>query len=258
MGDENIYISSAMEVHCRLCEIRSSPLCQALGHKDSNGRANHHHILPAGQDVARRGEIFENSCIVLSGWLCCSQTSPDGRRQILNFALPGEIVNLDFHTRPLTYDIQALTQVRLCFVSHRKIASLLDHNPEQAQTLLSHALHEEGVLMTHLASLGRPSARERLATFFFEIYSRLDPKPADSDTIEIPLPLTQHIIGEALGLTGIHVNRTLKAMAREGLISYGRNRLQMLDLPRLRMLAEFDAGTTSTIAPQKVEITRPL
>lgn len=197
--------------------------------------------VPAGHDLISQGEHGRDAISVLDGWLFLYELLEDGRRQILRFALPGDVVNLPGPVRPVLYSIQALTDARVCLIPHEELHRQLEQGHGQAAHMLYMTLREEMMSFGHLTSLGRRSARERLAYLLLELYCRVRlgfPVPGADDVLD--LPLTQSHIGDALGLTAVHVNRTLRALQREGVIAYTHRRLRIVDPNRLASMARFD------------------
>ena len=202
-----------------------------------------------GENEAPR-ELF----IVCSGWLHSSVVLGNGSRQIMRFHFQGDILGLAalaFADSPET--VTAVTDVSLCPFGRDRLAGLIEDHPRLAALLLALTVASRVSLADRLASIGRTSARARVASLLCEIFSRLGVLGlADNDTIL--LPLTQEEIGDATGLTAVHVNRMMRALVEDGLIERQGNQLRIVDYARLCADANFTDRTaieTSWMPPPR-------
>jgi len=191
--------------------------------------------------VARRGAELSESTLLLEGWMGRSKILSDGQRQISEISVPGDFTDLHgFTLKRLDHDVVTLSRCRAAIVPHDRIRPLLDRFPHLARvywmmTNMDAAIHREWTL-----SLGRRAALGRMAHLFCELFVRL--KVAGLvDGQSYQCPLSQQELSECLGLTAVHVNRTLQELRRRGLIEFQSRRLTILDLPLLQSIAEFDA-----------------
>lgn len=157
---------------------------------------------------------------VLSGWAFRYKTLEDGRRQILNFVLPGDLIGLQGSvTGEMEHSVEALTDVTLCVFERDRIMELFRRHPDLGYDLTWIAAREERILDEHLLSIGRRSALERAAyllSFLFYKVSALSPK----NDIEITIPITQQHVADTLGLSIVHTNKTLKKLSARGAIKW--------------------------------------
>ncbi|MDQ1156502.1 CRP-like cAMP-binding protein [Sphingomonas sp. SORGH_AS 950] len=148
--------------------------------------------------------------LILSGWAARVRILLDGRRQFLNFVLPGDVVGLYHHARAVApTTVISLTEVTSCVPPDWGVSPALD----QAYAV-GHAL-DEAYLLAQIARLGRMNAMERIGDLMLELHERL----ALSDLSHgrsFELPITQETLADALGLTAVHVNRMLQAARRAG------------------------------------------
>jgi CRP-like cAMP-binding protein len=200
--------------------------------QDAAGAARH---IPARKDIVREGDPIGQGFILLDGWAYRARILSDGRRQILHFLLPGDMIGLCFHLRPAALTtITALTDVVLC---PAPVA-----NAEQggeglaAAYALSRALEEEH-LLRQITRLGRLSAYERITDWLLETGERLARAGAGEED-QFQLPVTQEAMADMLGLTSVHVNRTLQAMWRDGLLRIQGGKVTILDRSRCEQLAD--------------------
>jgi CRP-like cAMP-binding protein len=196
--------------------------------------------VAANRDLIVAGERHAEIYIVHDGWLLRSRLLHDGRRQIVDFVLPGDIVGLEacLFGRSL-YAIATITPVSLSVMSLDQVEHASAHNPAFAKALLWSAVCRGAILGEHLVDAARRTAYERVGHLLLELFVRL--RRADrTDGMSFDLPLTQRNIGDALGLTTVHVNRTLRALREDGLISLVDRCATILDLAALARLSDFE------------------
>jgi CRP/FNR family transcriptional regulator, anaerobic regulatory protein len=175
--------------------------------------------------------------VVLGGWLFSSALLEDGRRQIVRLHFRGDLLGLDglaFAEAPDT--ITALTDADVCVVDSAALGRVFADHPRIGALLFAAQQIERVTLTERLVSLGRASAKGRVAALLMWVASRMRAAdmPVDDGFI---LPLTQEEIGDLTGLTAVHVNRTLRALAEQGLITRTGGVLRIPDVARLARLA---------------------
>jgi len=169
--------------------------------------------------------------LILDGWALRACLLSDGRRQITELFLPGDIISSEPTDQRSSYSIGAITAVTWCALDPASAAPGTGLN----QALCAVELLKEQALRRHIVRLGRLDALDRLADWLLELYARLDSAGSCVGNT-MPLPLTQEVIGDALGLTSVHVNRTLSALRREGLIEVQGGRAIILNADRCRAM----------------------
>jgi CRP/FNR family transcriptional regulator, anaerobic regulatory protein len=188
-------------------------------------------VLRAEQSPSR--ELFA----VKKGWLFSSMLLSDGNRQILSLHLPGDLagdVGLPWDQAPFT--LTAATDAVVRVIEKAALRRLFDHQPRLGLLIYALAQAERVALADRLASVGRTSARARVAALICDIQRRLRAS-GESLADGMPLPLTQEEIGDATGLTAVHVNRMMRQLAEEGLIARTNGRVRVLDEDRLAGVA---------------------
>ena len=196
--------------------------------------------LPARTIVTSRGQRVRYSTLLLDGTMCRYMDARDGFRQLVALQVAGDFIDLHgFPLEVLDHDVGTLTESRIAVFPHARIEALMERMPHLARwlwrsTLLDAALHREWIFR-----LGRLDAVGRVAHLLTEIYFRLAAVGRAGD-MSFPLALTQQDLGEACGLTSVHVNRTLRRLREEGLADFSRGKVTIMDLPRLSRVAEFD------------------
>jgi CRP-like cAMP-binding protein len=192
--------------------------------------------IDRGITLARQGEERTTVSILLSGWAFRFQTLADGKRQILDFALAGTLIG--FGSSGTSWcGVETIMPCVVASLPRAQFYRLLSEIPELAITVAERIADSEMRAHGHVTSLGRRSARERVAGLIVELLTRGGRRQLNSGEV-LNLPLTQIMIGDALGLSNEHVCRTLAKLADDGVIAYDRHTLSVRD-PRL--LAK-DAG----------------
>ena len=201
------------------------------------------------QEVIAAGEAFTGEGhaatprLILSGWACRQRTLADGQRQIFGFLLPGDGLGLSAEPRPLDETTTvALTRVECVdAVMLREILSLRDPRHDRLRRALVAARRYEDIcLLNHVVRLGRQSALARTAHLLLELRDRLQ-RAGLCSAERMHLPLTQEALADALGLSLVHVSRTLSQMKRNRLISVQNGWLTFLDEAYLRSACDYAA-----------------
>jgi len=192
--------------------------------------------------VVRAHERMDFSTILVSGIACRRKDLEDGRSQITELQVPGDFTDLhSFSLKYLDHDVVALTQCKFAVIPHERLKWITEHLPHLARvywfaTNLDAAIHREWEL-----SLGRRPAPARMANLFCELYIRLNIVGLTTG-YSYDLPLTQETLAETLGLTSVHVNRTLQLLRSEGNVQFDKGRVTISDWEGLTATAEFDPG----------------
>lgn len=179
--------------------------------------------------------------IVHSGWGFLHKDLQDGERQIIDFALSGDVIGLTPGNVEAHMAFTSITDV-IVFKAHAKTAlpAIMRH-PQAAEIFCTVVARQNAILMEHLTNLGRRSALVRTAHLLLELWARLQQAGTISGK-EYDCPLTQYDLADALGLTAIHVNRMLRELREFGFLSFRKGRVEILDLDGLIAFAQFDGG----------------
>jgi CRP-like cAMP-binding protein len=192
-----------------------------------------------GTIITSEGELSRDLFVVQKGWLQISVLLGNGGRQIMRVALPGDLLGLPalaFDETPET--ITALTDATLCPFSRERLADLFGAHPRLAALLFSLTVAERTAMADRLASVGRTPARARVAALLCDIFSRVRLTGASADEA-VHVPLTQEEIGDATGLTAVHVNRMVRELVESGIIERNGNSIRLLDARGLADEANF-------------------
>jgi CRP-like cAMP-binding protein len=197
--------------------------------------------VKAGSDLFRLGESGEAIYSLVHGWVALYTLLQDGRRQILQFALPGTV--LAFVPTPsavMDYSAQALTDAVVSIIPHKDLGRLARDCPEIGMELAGLISQDRSLAYDQLSSVGRRSARERVAHLLLELFMRSRMRWPGHRSEAMHLPLTQEHIGDATGLTGVHVNRVLRELRKDGILEFHYRRLHIINPDKLVDMAGID------------------
>jgi len=211
---------------------------EALGGLEEQDR-----FFRRGSVVIAENEKPREMFVVRKGWLHSSALLGNGSRQIMRFHFHGDLIGLAllaFADSPET--VTAVTDVTLCPFSREKLAALIGDHPRIGALLLGLTAADRVSMADRMASIGRTSARARVGSLICELFARMRRIGAlDGDGILIPL--TQEEIGDATGLTSVHVNRMMRALVQDGIIERSGASIRLLDEKRLAAEANFTDRT---------------
>nr|WP_276588967.1 Crp/Fnr family transcriptional regulator [Sphingomonas sp. GC_Shp_6] len=189
--------------------------------------------------LLRQGGRPEHCAFILSGFAVRQKLTFMGARQILGFLLPGEFSDLQqlFLSRS-DHNVQALTSLEVAECAIPDLQHLAMSRPAVGQALWISTLVEASMVRENMLNIGRRDGLTRVAHLLCEFESRLPEAGLEDHGYD--LPMTQEEIGDAVGLTAVHVNRTLKQLEAEGLIARTRRFVRVVDRKRLLARADFD------------------
>jgi len=198
-----------------------------------------------GTTLLMQGANSAHLYTLLSGWAFRYKTLPDGRRQILNFAFPGEFLGLQGSVaNEMQHSVEVLTQAVLCVFPRDKLWDLYSHYPSLAFDITWLAAREEQLLDEHLLSVGRRSALERMAFILLHLYQRAEEVDLAKHG-KVVFPFTQQHIADTLGMSLVHANKTLRRLYGMKLLRWQDRTFEILDWDKLVDLAVYDRGDKS-------------
>ena len=192
--------------------------------------------------VIRDRARLDHSTLLLDGLMCRAKDLSDGERQITELHVAGDFADMhSFTLKRLDHQVHTLTECTIGIAPHERVHALTERHPRLARiywfsTNLDAAIHREWEL-----SLGKRDAAQRLAALFCEMHVRLG-LVGLADANGFQLRLTQAELGECVGLTPVHVNRTLKQLREDGLVSFQNWRVELPDIAALRAAADWSDG----------------
>jgi CRP-like cAMP-binding protein len=187
------------------------------------------------------GEELTHPRLIRSGWACRVRLFGDGRRQILNYYLPGDVMGLSLDPEPVALAGYA-SLTRLMTMEMGALRTLVLERPQEYPELTAACrrmkMHEEFYLLAQIARIGRQKAYERVGHLLLEFFSRLR-RTGLTDGTMFQLPLTQEALADGLGLSAVHVNRTFKLLRRKGFVRTERSAVTLLQPEALAEMCGF-------------------
>ena len=184
--------------------------------------------LDSGVTLFDQGDDCQTVSVLLSGWSFRQQNLPDGKRQILDFVLPGSLLGFSSSTS-CNYGIETITPCVIASLPMRQFYTLLSRIPTLAIRVAEIVSDSEIRAYTSLTNLGRRSARERVAGFIAQMMQRTCLPEGSGSSCQFELPISQVAIADALGLSNEHVCRTLSKLTADGRIGIKGHRITVLD-----------------------------
>jgi CRP-like cAMP-binding protein len=195
-----------------------------------------------GATVLAEGTRNPHLYTVLEGWSFRYKLMSDGRRQIVNYAMPGDLIGLQGTLMgEMQHSVEALSPMLMCVFEREELMDLFRAHPDLAYDMIWMTAREETMLDENLLSVGRRNATERLAYLLAFIAERardvgLFPGGA------MDIPITQQHLADTLGLSLVHTNKTLRKLARQKFLRWQNGGCELLDLEGLKRMARWDAA----------------
>ena len=195
----------------------------------------------AGRDIVHQGQSDQAAYILSAGWVCSYKIQPDGTRQIVDFQIPGDFLGLrSVLLRTSDHSFEPIVNIQAAEVLAGDLLGAFAKMPRLATAILWAASRDEAMVVEHLVGLGRRDADTRLAHFLLELGARLA-LVGLGNKAGYDCPLTQYHLADALGLSAVHVNRVLRQLRENGLLTFRDGRVSYDDHDRLMEFAEFDS-----------------
>lgn len=228
---------------CEQCPLRAKPCLREFTPEElafvRQFKTDELHVDP-GISFLREGSRSEQLYTVLSGWAFRYKMLEDGRRQILNYALPADLVGLQGTLmREMEHSVEALTPVTLCVFPRAKLWDLYSNLPSLAFDVTWLASREEQLIDENLVSLGRRTALERTAYLLLHLFVRAEEAGLTKDD-SIQFPFTQQHLADTLGMSLVHTNKTLKRLMATKAVRWKDRQFALLDREALERIAGDD------------------
>jgi len=196
--------------------------------------------IARGREIVAEGRRYDGLLVLLEGVSLRYRVLQDGRRQVLNIVLPGDLIGFPgcFFENAL-YSISALSECVVSSLPFTRLLHLFETHPRLGAVIFWSLSCEAAMYAEHLIGVGRRSALERVAHFLLEMLTRLQAIGL-ADERSYRLPLTQELLADALGLSVQYVNQTLRQLRKEELVSIERHQVTILNLDALAALADFE------------------
>lgn len=232
---------------CVTCPHRDVGFCGTLLQKRSeetrsiqSANWQHHRTVSAGKQIATRSQVSEDVFLLCGGWGFRFFQLPDGRRQILNFLLPGDLFSATsvFEER-FHFSVKALTEIQISGMRRTEIQARLSINPEILTALAKSCIAETEAADRMQTALGQYSAEERIAYLLLHLTQRIAARSVIREH-RYPFPLRQQHIADAVGLTSVHVSRVFSLFRDRGIVELSGSTLQVLNLLELEHIGSLN------------------
>jgi CRP-like cAMP-binding protein len=195
--------------------------------------------LRAGETLILEGQIDAPLFTLLDGWAFRFKTLKDGRRQILNLLLPGDFIGVQQKLADVAaHGVMTLTDSVFCVFERDTLWELYRKSPSMGFNVTWLTAHEESLVDDTLLSVGRRSAQERIATLLIRLFKHAAALQGDGGEAGVPWPLTQQHVADALGLSLVHTNKTMRKLERLGLHRIVDGRLHLDNANALEQIAD--------------------
>lgn len=230
---------------CENCPLRKRPSLREFTADElafvKEFKVDELHVEP-GASFLRQGAANQHLYTVLSGWAFRYKMLDDGRRQILNYALPADMVGLQGTLmHEMEHSVEALTAVKLCVFPRSKLYDLYSRFPSLAFDVTWLAAREEQLIDEQLVSLGRRTSLERTAFLLLHLFTRAQEAGLTQNGI-IQFPFTQQHLADTLGMSLVHTNKTLKRLLVSKAIRWKDRVFEMVDRAALAAIAGDDVS----------------
>jgi CRP-like cAMP-binding protein len=197
-------------------------------------------VLAPGEDIITQGDRTGGVRLLLEGFACRYKVLEDGRRQIVAYFVPGDLCDLRiFILKRMDHSIGAVAASRVATLTPDNVLKLTNRFPNLTRALWWSTLVDEAITREWLVNVGQRNARERMGHLFCEILLRFRAVGLSQGN-SCALPLTQVELAETLGLSSVHVNRTLQDLRRQGLITLEGGTLTIENLDKLTQVSFFN------------------
>lgn len=223
---------STRRVPCEQCPLRAISHFRAFSPEELKFVSNFKRgelVAETGAAILSEGAHSAQLFTLLSGWAFRFKTLEDGRRQILNYVLPGDLIGLQGSIiGAMEHSVEALTPVVLCVFQRDQLPELFRNHPGLSFDITWLASREERMLDENLLSLGRRTAIERAAYLIAFLYQRAA-SVGLAEHKALLIPITQQHLADTLGLSIVHTNKTLRKLSDRGLIRWHDRACEVID-----------------------------
>ena len=203
----------------------------------------------AGKDLVHQGRSHQAAYILTKGWAASYKILETGERQIVDFYIPGDFLGLrSTLLRISDHSIEPVTDIEVSEVLMSALLGAFGENHKLATAVLWAASRDEAMVVEQLVNIGRRDAIKRLAHLLLELGVRLELVGIGTKA-GYACPLTQYLIADALGLSAVHVNRCLRQLREEGLVTFQGGQVVFHDHARLVVFAQLDPSYLQPMEP---------
>ncbi|HEY3910926.1 MAG TPA: Crp/Fnr family transcriptional regulator [Stellaceae bacterium] len=236
-------MNQPMFVPCERCPLRRKPLFRPFAEAElafiTEMKTDHIVVAPRS-DIIQEDEVGGPVYTLFEGWAIRYHRLPKGTRQILDIVLPGDTIGLSSALLgTIRHSVQAVTPTTLCVLSGREVRELFERHPGLALNILATRVEEEQRGDVRVSLLGRSNAEQRIGYLMLETFDRLQQRGMVNGGSTCPFPLQRRDIADAVGLSRVHVARTLDRLREARLAEIQHGVLVLFDRARLAELAGY-------------------
>lgn len=242
-GYTQLRVRTEKHTECQQCPIRNLALFESVdeGLLDWTQKfRSQQYTLDSRRLLYREGDVVEESYTLFQGWVMLFKMLPDGKRQVLRFALPGDFLGAR-GGKPVNHSALAITESVLCAFPQDKLDQLFSERSEIAASLVGIQQRDMAQCYNHMMSVGQKSAIESIAGMLIDLYDRCIECHNTAQPEAIWFPLSQEEIADYAGITLVHVSRVIKELRDQGVLENGHRKVRILDTSELRQIANMSA-----------------
>ncbi|AZO18408.1 MULTISPECIES: Crp/Fnr family transcriptional regulator [unclassified Mesorhizobium] len=243
MSSQSARPIASRQYRCEKCPLRPLPAFREFDKQELSFISTFKRgelAVDKGATVLVEGSHSAHLYTVLSGWAFRYKLLPDGRRQILNFSMPGDLIGLQGSLMgEMQHSVEALSPMLLCVFEREQLQELYRNHPGLAYDITWIASREERMLDENLLSIGRRTALERAAYLIAFIASRARGAGLNGKT-PVQIPITQQHVADTLGLSLVHTNKTIRKLMDRKLVLWRDGGCEVIDYDGLKKLARWE------------------
>lgn len=196
--------------------------------------------VESGQDIVSQGARPTSSCLMISGFSARYTLLPNGSRQITAIHVPGDFVDLhSLFLHPMDHGVAAICPTRIALVPHAALHEVIETRPNLTRLLWTMTVIDAAIFRQWLVASGRQAADSQVARFLCEMFVRLAVVDR-TEGLSFELPVTQGVLGDAMGISTVQANRSVQALRKAGLVQWKGAQVTILDWRGLATLGQFD------------------
>jgi CRP-like cAMP-binding protein len=231
-----------MFVPCVACQLRQKALFHQVSERELDFIASlksAHIAVPQKTDIVNAGEVGGSLFTLFGGWAFRYKRLPDGKRQILSFLLPGDLIGLESAVfGGVEHSVQTLTPVSLCVLDSRPFPELFKVSPDLAFYLVRTLVEDQRRADERMTLLGHKNGPQRLGYLMLETFDRLRQRGM-ANGAWCPFPVQRQQLADALGLSRTHLIRSLAELQEMGLATISSHTLAVIDRDKLAAFAGY-------------------
>lgn len=200
-------------------------------------------VVRANETLVSEGDHANFVYVIMGGVAVRHRYLANGRRQIFGYLLPGDVCDTKFVIlKECDHNVGLLCDTEVALISPSELMTAMVEYPKIERALLMMSLIDAAMLREWLLNVGQRDACAKLAHFFCEMSARFGAIGLEEGENGYSIPLTQTDLADTMGLTVVHVNRVLQRFRRDGLVNWSRRHFDIIDHPKLKQIAGFDAN----------------